>query len=197
MVRVLGYRNRENIGRFRDAVAAFEADPQKNATACPAFNYGSNNANAPDLCWVRKPNVKHGVGVYAEQYVARDVGVFGRAMVSDGRTEVDAYTSTDRSLSLGVLAKGSSWSRPLDIAGAGINFGWISPAHAEYLRLGGIDAFIGDGTITPSAEAAVDLFYAVNFRKFLWISGDYQRVMNPAFNAGMISFSRRSAKSVA
>jgi len=182
-VRVLGFRNRENIGRFDDAVTAFKADPQKNAASCPTFNYGSNNANAPDLCWVRKPNVKHGLGIYAEKYVAHNVGVFGRAMFSDGRTEVDAYTATDRSLSLGVLAKGSSWSRPLDIAGAGVNLGWISQSHAEYLRLGGIDAFIGDGSISPSTEAALDLFYALNLRKFLWISGDYQRVVNPAFNA--------------
>jgi len=62
-----------------------------------------------------------------------------------------------------------------------LDYGW--DAHAEYLRLGGIDAFIGDGTINPSAETALDLFYALNLRKFLWISGDYQRVANPAFNA--------------
>ena len=34
MVRVLAYRNRENMGRFSDAIAAFEADPAKNATTC-------------------------------------------------------------------------------------------------------------------------------------------------------------------
>jgi hypothetical protein len=38
-LRVLGYRNREDIGRFSDAIAAFEADPAKNATTCPGFNY--------------------------------------------------------------------------------------------------------------------------------------------------------------
>jgi hypothetical protein len=182
-VRILGYRNREDIGRFSDAVAVFKADPQKNATTCPGFNYGSQNANAPDLCWVRKPNVKLGVGLYAEQYVAHDIGVFGRAMISDGRTEVDAYTSTDRSASFGLLAKGSSWSRPLDVAGAGINRGWISQAHAEYLRLGGIDGFIGDGSINPAAETALDIFYSFNLRKSLWVSGDYQHVLNPAFNS--------------
>lgn len=182
-IRILGFRNRESMGRFSDAIAAFKADPQKNATTCPDFNYGSHNTNAPDLCWVRRPNVKVGVGIFAEQYVARDIGVFGRAMYSDGQTEVDAYTSTDRSASFGLLAKGSSWSRPLDIAGAGINFGWISQDHADYLRLGGIDAFVGDGSINPATETAFDIFYNFNVRKFLWLSGDYQRVVNPAFNA--------------
>jgi hypothetical protein len=182
-VRVLAYRNHENIGRFSDAVAAFKADPQKNATTCPGFNYGSGNANAPDLCWARAPNVKIGVGVFAEQYVARDIGVYFRGMVSDGQTEVDAYTSTDRSASIGAMARGALWSRPADVAGVGVNLGWISQAHADYLRLGGIDGFIGDGTINPAAEGSVDAFYSVNLTKALWLSGDYQHVINPAFNA--------------
>jgi len=182
-VRLLAYRNRENIGRFSDAIAAFQADPQKNATTCPGFNYGSGNASAPDLCWVRQPNVKVGIGLYAEQYIARDIGLFARAMVSDGRTEVDAYTSTDRSASFGALAKGSLWSRPADVAGVGVNLGWISQSHAEYLRLGGVDGFIGDGSIKLGTESALDLFYSVNLRRSLWLSGDYQHIVNPAFNA--------------
>jgi hypothetical protein len=183
MVRVLAYRNRENIGRFQDAIAAFQANPQHNATTCVGFNYGSNNANAPDLCWARKPNVKTGVGIFAEQYVARDIGVFSRAMISDGKTEVDAYTSTDRSFSLGALAKGSSWSRSRDLTGIGINLGWISRSHINYLQLGGIDGFIGDGHINPASETALDAFYSFNYRKVFWLSGDYQRIVNPAFNA--------------
>jgi high affinity Mn2+ porin len=182
-IRVLAYRNHENIGRFSDAVAAFEADPQMNATTCPGFNYGSGNANAPDLCWARKPNVKIGIGLFGEQYIAHGIGVFGRAMISDGRTEVDAYTSTDRSASLGALAKGSLWLRAGDVAGVGVNLGWISAAHAEYLRLGGVDGFVGDGSIRPGRESALDMFYSVNLRRSLWLSGDYQHIVNPAFNA--------------
>lgn len=181
-VRVLAYRNRENIGRFDDAVAAFEADPQKNAVACTGFNYGSQNAQAPDLCWVRKPNVKMGIGGYAEQYVAADVGLFVRGMYSDGKTEVDAFTATDRSLAFGGLAKGTVWSRPADLAGLAMNFGWVSQSHADYLRLGGIDGFIGDGFITPGVENVVDAFYSVNVLKSFWLSGDYQHITNPAFN---------------
>jgi high affinity Mn2+ porin len=182
-VRLLAYRNHENIGRFSEAVATFKADPQKNATTCPGFNYGSQNATAPDLCWVRKPTTKAGIGIFGQQYIATDIGLFSRVMISDGRSEVDAYTSTDRSASFGVLAKGSLWSRPLDVTGIGVNLGWISQSHAEYLRLGGIDGFIGDGTINPRAESSIDVFYSVNFRKSFWLSGDYQRITNPAFNA--------------
>jgi Carbohydrate-selective porin, OprB family len=118
--------------RFSDAIAAFEADPQKNATTCPGYNYGSDNASAPDLCWVRRPNARVGVALFGEQYIARDIGVFSRVMYSDGKTEVDGFTSTDRSASFGTLAKGSLWARPRDVAGIGVNLGWISKSHAEY-----------------------------------------------------------------
>ena len=182
-VRLLAYRNRENMGRFDDAIAAVAADPGKNAAACASFNYGSLNTTAPDFCWVRKPNVKVGMGIDLEQHLTDDAGVFIRAMVSDGDTEVQAYTSADRSVSLGALGKGSTWGRPLDVAGAGFGIGWISAVHAEYLRLGGIDGFIGDGNIQKAPEATVEAFYSVNFLRVFWLSGDYQRVWNPAFNA--------------
>ncbi len=181
-LRVLGYRNHERIGRFGDAVAAFRADPAKNATTCPGFSYGSGNAGAPDLCWVRKPNVKLGIGVFGEQTVSRSLGVFGRGMFSDGKAEVDAYTSADRSFSLGTLAKGYRWHRPLDTLGGGYNAAWISTPHATYLGLGGVDGFVGDGRIRAGAEQTLDAFYTVNFHKGLWLSGDYQRVVNPGFN---------------
>lgn len=182
-VRVLGYRNRNHIGRFDDAVKAFQANPLKNATTCPGFNYGSKNENAPDLCWARKTNVKLGIGLSLEQFITQDIGVFFRGMISDGDTEVDAYTSTDRSVSFGAVGKGSLWHRPADVTGVGVNLGWISQAHAEYLRLGGIDGFIGDGNIHPAMEGSLDLFYSVNFLSSVWISGDYQYVINPGFNA--------------
>jgi hypothetical protein len=182
-VRVLGYRNVENMGRFDDAVAALQGDPTKNAANCSGYNYGSSNAGAPDLCWVRKPNAKIGLGLNVEQQFGDDLGVFLRGMVSDGQTEVYAFTSTDRSLSFGATARGSAWRRPRDIAGAGVGLGWISDAHARYLRLGGIDGFIGDGNIRPATESVVDVFYSFNVVGTLWLSADYQHITNPAFNA--------------
>ena len=182
MLRALAYRNNEDIGRFTDAVNVFRADPAKNATTCPGFNYGSTNTTAPDLCWVRRPNVKTGIGVFGEQFLASGLGVFSRAMISDGKTEVDAYTSTDRSVAVGVLGNGSTWHRSRDVAGAGLNLGWISNSHIAYLGLGGIDGFVGDGRINPAAERALDLFYSANYRKSFWLSGDYQHIANPAFN---------------
>jgi hypothetical protein len=182
-VRLLAYRNREFMGRFDEAIAVWRADPAKNAAACTSFNYGSGNAGAPDLCWVRKPNVKVGIGIDLEQHLTDDAGVFFRGMFSDGETEVQAYTSSDRSISFGALAKGSAWNRPADVTGIGASIGWISQAHADYLRLGGIDGFVGDGRLNQAAEIGFEVFYSFNFLEAFWLTADYQRIANPAFNA--------------
>ena len=187
VVRLLGYRNRENMGRFADAVAIHQANPAKNAasvkTACPGFDYGSTNPTAPDLCWVRRPNVKVGVGLNLEQHLGDDVGVFFRGMYSDGRTEVYSFTSSDRSLSFGVLSRGTVWHRPTDSAGAAFGVSWISREHAAYLGQGGIDGFIGDGKINQAAESVLEIFYSLNVMRSLWLSADYQHVTHPAYNA--------------
>ncbi len=182
-VRFQAYRNYEVLGRFDDAVAAFQSDPKKNAAACTGYNYGSGNFRAPDLCWVRRPQVKLGFGINVEQSVAEGIGVFARAMYSDGRTEVDAFDSADRDVSLGVVAHGNLWHRPLDVTGVGFAATWISDAHARYMSLGGIDAFTGDGRLDHStAEELFEIFYSYNFFKAIWLSADYQFLANPAYN---------------
>lgn len=106
-VRFLAYRNYEVMGRFEDAIAAWQRDPTKNAASCTTYNYGSGNFLAPDLCWVRRPQAKVGIGVNVEQAVAEGIGLFARAMYSDGRTEVDAFDSADRDVSLTSRKDGS------------------------------------------------------------------------------------------
>ena len=185
-VRFLGYRNHVRSGRFDDAIAVFQADPRKNAGDCSAgvYNYNSGDFNAPDLCWVRKANVKYGIGINAEQYVAKDVGLFLRAMHSDGESEVDAFDSADSDLSFGAVAKGSLWNRPFDVTGIGLQLSAISKEHARYLAMGGIDNFVGDGALgRQGPEGVLDVFYSVNIKKALWLAADYQLIWNPAYNA--------------
>jgi len=182
-VRLLGYRNRVHSGSFDDAIATFQADPTKNAAACVDFNYGSQNPGAPDLCWVRKDNVKVGIGLDIEQFVAKDIGLFLRAMWSDGQSEVVAFNAADRSLSFGAVARGSLWNRPFDVTGVGLGLSWISASHARYLALGGIDGFIGDGALRQASEGVFELFYSLNLFKAIWLSGDFQLLWNPAYNA--------------
>lgn len=182
-LRVLYYRNVENMGRWDDAIEAFNADPNKNATTCPGFNYGSDNAGAPDLCWARKKNSKTGLGVNVEQSAGPDIGLFFRGMKSDGRTEVYAFTSTDSSVSSGAIIRGSRWGRGRDSIGAAYARNWLSASHVAYLSMGGIDAFIGDGKINYRPESAFEAYYNVNMKKSFWLTFDFQRITNPAYNA--------------
>jgi hypothetical protein len=182
-VRLLAFRNVENMGRWDDAMAALAADPNRNATTCASFNYGSGNATAPDLCWARKRNVKAGFGVNLEQAVGQDAGVFFRGMKADGATEVYSYTATDSSLSLGALVQGTRWGRPLDSVGVGYAENRLSGSHAAYLGLGGIDGFIGDGRIRYRPERTFESFYRINLNRYCWFTFDFQRIVNPAYNA--------------
>jgi high affinity Mn2+ porin len=188
-VRILGYRNYEYIARFADAIAALRSDPNMNAAACTSYsyynsnNYGFGNPTAPDLCWARKGNTKLGIGLNVEQHITDDIGVFFRGMYSDGQSEVDAFDPADRSLSFGAVAKGSSWHRPFDVTGVGYGSAWISGIHAQYLAMGGVDGFVGDGHLRQGAEQVFDAFYNVSFVKAIWLTADYQRIWNPGFNA--------------
>lgn len=183
VVRLLGYRNRLNTGSFSEAVSAFQADPGKNAAACTSFNYGSANTSAPDLCWARESRVKVGLGVNFEQQITNDVGVFWRAMVSDGRTEVYSFTSSDTSTSFGAVVHGAPWHRPADVVGTAYASSWISSAHAQYLSLGGVDGFIGDGALKRASERVIELFYSLHVYRSITLSADYQHISNPAYNA--------------
>jgi high affinity Mn2+ porin len=182
-VQLLGYRNVAYMGGWDDAMAALRADPGKNAASCVNYNYGSTNASAPDLCWVRGRHAKTGLGVSVEQALADDIGVNARVMKSDGRTEVDAFESSDSSAALALLVRGTRWRRAQDSLGMGYAQNWISSAHANYLSVGGIDAFIGDGRIRNAPERAFEVFYNMAFAKFFWLTLDFQQVRNPAYNA--------------
>jgi len=181
-VQLLAYRNVALMGRWDDAIDALRTDPAKNAANCTDYNYGSANATAPDLCYVRGRHAKAGVGVSVEQSLSDDLGVNLRAMKSDGRTEVDAFESADSSVALAALVKGTRWRRPQDSIGVGLAQNWISSAHANYLALGGVDAFVGDGAIRNRPERAFEMFYNLALTKFFWLTLDGQRVENPAYN---------------
>jgi high affinity Mn2+ porin len=183
-VRLLLYRNHELMGRFADAINAFQTNPADNAANCGnLYNYGSENAAAPDLCFGRKTNVKLGIGVNGEQNITPSIGLFFRAMYSDGHSEVEAYDSADRSANVGTLVKGTSWGQPLDSAGLGFGTSWISPMHARYLRMGGVDGFVGDGALTQANENMTEVFYSRHIARSIYLSFDYQRVWNPGYNS--------------
>ena len=166
MVRVLAFRNHENMGRFSDAIAAFEANPEENATTCTGFNYGSQNADAPDLCWVAKTEREEG-----HRRVRRAVHRTRHWRVRPR----NVLRRTDRSVRLhvrrSVCRLWEFWRKVppgrarRDVTGIGGNLGWISNIHAKYLGMGGVDGFVGDGAITAAAEDSLDMFYSASLRQ--------------------------------
>jgi high affinity Mn2+ porin len=165
-VRVLAFHNKANMGSFRDALAD-----------------ASNNGGIPDVSRVRTEHSKVGFGASVEQNLTADIGLFGRASWNDGASETYAFTEIERSMSVGAVVKGTAWSRAKDSVGVAVVRNGLSSAHRDYLAAGGHGAFIGDGRLNYRPESIVEAYYSVNVAKNAWVSLDYQRIANPAYNA--------------
>ena len=166
-LRLLAFRNLTRMSRFQDAT-----------------NAAAQTGGAPDINTVRTGDqVKYGFGLNLEQAVSADVGVFARASWADGGTETYAFTEIDRSVSGGVLVKGTGWGRGQDTFGFAIARNGLSGAHQDYLSAGGLGFFVGDGRLNYRPELIVETFYNVSLAKAAWISIDWQYIQNPAYNA--------------
>src|SRR5713226_8459492 len=166
-VRVLVFRNRARMSRFSDAL-----------------DLAAQTGTTPDINAVRTgEQVKKGVGINLEQAIRTDIGLFARAMWADGQTETYAFTEIDRSLSGGALIKGAAWGRSQDASGVAFARNYLSNAHRDYLAAGGLGFFIGDGRLNYRPESIVEAFYRMNLVTGAWISLDWQRIQNPAYNA--------------
>lgn len=166
-LRMLAFRNQAVMAAYADALA------QAQATGL-----------TPDLSAVRSGRrAKQGVGINLEQALAPGVGLFARAMRADGRTETYAFTEIDRSASAGLLVQGSHWSRPQDSVGVAWARNGLSGAHRAYLAAGGLGFFIGDGRLRYAPEQVVEAFWRVAVGAGLWLTLDWQRIAQPAYNA--------------
>jgi hypothetical protein len=59
----------------------------------------------------------------------------------------------------------------------------LSSVHQQYLANGGLGFFIGDGKINYQPEKILEVYYSLNMVKNVWLSLDYQHILNPAYNA--------------
>jgi hypothetical protein len=59
----------------------------------------------------------------------------------------------------------------------------LSAAHRDYLASGGLGFFIGDGRIDYRPEAIFEAAYVAKAFKGAWVTLDFQRIRNPAYNA--------------
>lgn len=168
--RVLIYRNRQELASFRDATAYLQSHPGTDAQTIFKVRNGLKT--------------KYGVGINIEQALDDDAGVFLRAMRSDGRTETVAFTEVDSSVSLGTLIKGRAWGRAEDTAGVAYAGNFLSRDRRGYLEAGGTSYFIGDGSrLSYKPESILEAFYSLRLTKGAWITADFQKIWNPAYNA--------------
>lgn len=170
-VRVLGWRNRAKLASYSDALTWLNAHP--------------GNYTGPDaLVAVRlSEKIKYGAGINIEQEISDNSGLFLRAMQADGRTETYAFTEVDGSLSTGLVIKGNAWGRNADGVGVSLMQNTLSPERRRFLAAGGISYFIGDGKLNYRPEQIFEGYYSLNLHQGVWLTSDYQRIVNPAYNA--------------
>ena len=175
-VRLLGWRNRARLASFQDALDYHIANPSSDAQAIFAVRSSDK--------------IKYGVGVNVEQAISSDVGFFLRAMQADGHTETLAFTETDASLGTGFSIKGVSWQRPKDTLGLGYIRNTLSDERRRYLEAGGISFFLGDSKLNYHPEQVFEAYYSANVWKDLYVTADYQRMLNPGYNSdrGPVNF---------
>ena len=59
----------------------------------------------------------------------------------------------------------------------------MSNERRQFLEAGGISFFIGDGKLNYRPETVFESYYSLNLAKSMWLTTDYQRIQNPAYNA--------------
>jgi carbohydrate-selective porin OprB len=165
-VRVLLWRNVENMGGFAEAIDLARA-----------------GGGTPDVARVRHRQSKSGYGLHFEQQLTQNVGAFIRYSASDGRSEAFSFEEVDSSAQLGAQFKGAPWNRQDDTFGLLRIANGLSPVHRDYLAKGGLGFFVGDGRLNYRREQVTEAYYSLAVVRGVWISADLQHIRDPAYNA--------------
>ena len=162
-IRTIGWMNSAYSGSYRETLDN------------PALNL--------DISQTRTGRIKYGYVVNLEQALNDEIGLFGRWSWNDGKTEIMAFTDIDASLSLGTSIKGTRWGRPDDVIGIGGAINSLSRDHRDFIAAGGLGILIGDGQLNYRRERILESYYAYALNKQFTLTGDYQLIVNPAYNA--------------
>ncbi len=164
--RVLAFRNVAIMGNYNDALSQ-----------------AASLSLMPNFDTVRRAQSKKGLSFSVEQTFTKDLGGFAKLAANDGQTENYAFTSIDRSFSMGLVLTGRQWQRPEDTLGIALAMNGISAAHRAYLAAGGYDSFIGDGQLVNyKPETIFETYYMFKIGR-QQLSLNAQFIKNPAYNA--------------
>jgi high affinity Mn2+ porin len=161
-VRLLTYANRAHMGSYEEAVDS--PIRPANIMLTQAYRY------------------KYGVCLNVEQEVFKDVGLFARLGWSDGHTEAWVYSDVDEAGSMGTSLNGELWNRPKDTFGLAGVISAASHIHQLFFEDGGQGILAGDGALNYGLEKAMEAYYNCHVWKTLYVAGDYQYFIDPAFN---------------
>ncbi|MGZ3862143.1 MAG: carbohydrate porin [Bacteroidia bacterium] len=127
--------------------------------------------------------LKYGFGINFSQELTDNFGIFSRIGWNDGQTSTWAFTEIDQTACLGVSFKGGKIKRPDDVFGCAFVANGLSQPHINYLNAGGYGFIVGDGKLPHYGyEQIVEAFYKLSIANLIWLTLDYQYVVNPAYN---------------
>lgn len=167
VIRFLVFENTANMGKYKQAISDTTfTHTQPNITQSRADG-----------------RTKFGFGLNVEQALTKNIGAFARASWNDGRTETWMFTEIDNSISAGIVGKGRKQKWGDDYWGLAVVSNGISSDHQKYLAAGGTGFMVGDGQLDYQREYIFEAFYnALLHDNHLFITPDYQFVINPAYN---------------
>jgi high affinity Mn2+ porin len=163
--KLLGFDNLGRMGSYDAALAVAAATDQ-----------------APNTALVRRYGARTGFAMNVEQELTANSGVFLRASANDGSKETFDFTDINRSLSFGYSLQGAPWRRPNDTVGIAAAIDAISSEAQAYFADGGMGILIGDGALDYGKEKIVETYYSWKATANFTVSGDYQVIINPAYN---------------
>jgi high affinity Mn2+ porin len=168
VLRLLAFQNVARMGSYREAIALAQASGQP-----------------PDVHANDRPGRhKYGYAINGELPLADhgDTGLFARAGWNDGRNESFVFTEVDRTLSGGIQLSGVHWGRAADHLGVAFAINALSPAHRDYLAMGGAGFTLGDGALNYAREQIVEVYYNYAPCDHVTLSPDLQLIRNPGYN---------------
>jgi high affinity Mn2+ porin len=161
-VRLLAFLNRAHMGSYAEAVD----NPQRPA----------------DIVATRAYRLKYGFCLNAEYELSKGIGFFTRLGWNDGQTEDWAYADVQKAASAGLSIKGDFWHRTNDTVALAGNVNAISRVQQQFFADGGLGILAGDGALNYGLEKMLETYYSYHVWKTLYLTADYQFIIDPSYN---------------
>jgi high affinity Mn2+ porin len=168
----------------------FEMNEQPGVVRVLAFDnhafMGTYNQSltTKDITTSRQYTEKYGLALNIEQQLAPRLGMFSRISGNNGKTESFAFAEIDQSFTVGLAVEPRDIGKNPDVLGLAFIQNDISNDHKNYLAAGGYGFILGDGQLPNYAsERIAEVYYSFALLQPLFVSFDYQYILNPAYNS--------------